>query len=707
MADANGIGREDRTALERMLEARSVAVVGASGKAGSLGAQMLAELRRGGFDGDVYPVNPGYEELDGHRCYPSLLEVPAPVDLAILGIANPRIEQAMRDVAAAGVRSVVTFSSLYEEEPPEPGLPPLRDRVAAIAREHGVALCGGNGMGFLNEEAHLRATGFLTPDHLRHGPVTFLSHSGSAFAALSFNDRGIGFNLIVSSGQEIVTTMADYMDYALGLSSTRVLALLLETVRDPDGFRAQLARAAEQDVAVLALKVGRTEGSKSMVTAHSGALAGEHGAYEALFEAYGVHQVRTLDELADTMELFSSPRRVTKGRGIATVHDSGGERAMFVDLAHDLGVPFAQISGHTLARIEDVLDPGIEAANPLDAWGTGIDADAIFRASFRALADDPDTAAVAFVVDLTRQGEPYSEGYLQVARETWDATPIPFCLVSNLASAVANEEASILRNAGIPVLEGTDSGLRALRHLLHDAGHRRLPALAAPDPVAEAVRERWRTRLADDAPLSEQEGLAMLADYALPVVPHAPAASADEAAAAADRLGYPVALKTAAPGLQHKSDVGGVRLGLADANAVREAYGELSDRLGPEVLVAAMAPHGVEVALGVVRDPTFGPLVLVAAGGILVELLKDRRLGLPPLDGVRARRLVDGLQIRPILDGVRGAPPVDVDALVDTVARLSVLAADHGEHLEALDVNPVIVSPEGCLAVDALVVPRR
>jgi acyl-CoA synthetase (NDP forming) len=705
VAEASDTGR-DRTALERMLEARSVAVVGASAKAGSLGAQMLAELRRGGFDGDVYPVNPGYEELDGLRCYPSILEVPAAVDLAILGVANARIERALSDAAEAGAASVVTFSSLFEEAPPEPGMPPLRDRLAAIAREHGMALCGGNGMGFLNPESHLRATGFLTPDHLREGPVTFLSHSGSAFAALSFNDRGIGFNLIVSSGQEIVTTMADYMAYALDLPSTRVLALLLETVRDPEGFRAQLARAAERDVAVVALKVGRTEGSKAMVTAHSGALAGEHGAFEALFEAYGVHQVRTLDELADTMELFSSPRRARKGRGIATVHDSGGERAMFVDLAQDLGVPFASITEETRGRIQDALDPGLEAANPLDAWGTGIDADAIFRASFLALAEDPDTAALAFVVDLTRQGEPYSEGYLQVARETWDSTAVPFCILSNLASAVANEEAGVLRDTGIPVLEGTDSGLRALRHLLHDADHRGLPPLAAPDPVPAAVRDRWRARLADGSSVSEQDGLALLAEYGLPVVAHAPAAIAEEAVATAERLGFPVALKTAAPGVQHKSDVGGVRLGLPDADAVRDAYEDVAARLGPETLVAAMAPHGVEVALGIVRDPTFGPLVLVAAGGILVELLKDRRLGLPPLDHARARRLVDGLQVRPILDGVRGAPPVDVEGLIGAVTRLSVLAADLGEHLDALDVNPVIVSASGCLAVDALVVPR-
>ena len=194
-------GRAERSPLERMLAARSVAVVGASVKEGSVGRQMMLELERGGYEGAVYPVNPGYEEVLGRRCYESLGEVPEPVDLAILGVANQRIEQAMRDAASAGAGSVVTFSSLFEEEPPEAGMPPLAERVAAIAGDHRMALCGGNGMGFVNTEARLRATGFPTPDEMPPGPVTFLSHSGSAFAAFAFNDRGIGFNLIVSSGQ--------------------------------------------------------------------------------------------------------------------------------------------------------------------------------------------------------------------------------------------------------------------------------------------------------------------------------------------------------------------------------------------------------------------------------------------------------------------------------------------------------------------------
>jgi acetate---CoA ligase (ADP-forming) len=706
LTDLTSGALERRAGLEPMLEARSVAVVGASVKPMSLGRQMIEELHRGGFEGAIYPVNPGYDEVLGHACYPSVAALPEAPDLAILGVANHRVEGALAEAVAAGARSAVTFSSLYEE-PRSDGAPPLPARLATIAREASIPLCGGNGMGFLNETRHLRATGFPTPDDLRHGPVTFLSHSGSAFAALAFNDRGIGFDLLVSSGQEIVTTMADYMAYALGREETRVLALLLETVRDPAGFRAQLASAAERGIPVLALKVGRTEGSKAMVTAHSGALAGEHGAYEALFDAYGVLEVRSLDEMADAMELFSCERRVAPGgRGLASLHDSGGERALFVDLAHDLGVAFADIGERTRVRLAGVLDPGLVPENPLDAWGTGIDADRIFRDALIALHDDPDTAAVAFVVDLTRQGEPYDEGYLQVARDVFASTDKPFCLLSNLAGAVALEEAALLRDAGIPVLEGTASGLTALRLLVSHRDHAVRPATELPEPVADEIRERWRERLAHGEPCSEAEGLRLLSDYGLPATPCREVSSAEEAVAAAADVGFPVAMKTAVPGIVHKSDVGGVVLDLADADAVRAAHADLASRLGPQAVVTPMVGAGLEMALGVVRDPQFGPLVLVAAGGLLVELLQDRRLGLPPLDRAAAQRMIDGLRSRPVLAGLRGAPAADVGALGAAVTRLSVLAADLGDLLDALDVNPVIVAPRGCTAVDALVVPR-
>jgi acyl-CoA synthetase (NDP forming) len=690
-----------------MLEARSVAVVGASVKPGSLGQQMLVELRRGGYEGRIHPVNPGYDELDGLRCYPSIAEIREPVDLAILGVANPRVEQAAREAGEAGAGSLVTFSSLFEEEPLEPGAPHLGERVAAIAREHGMAMLGGNGMGFVHLGSKLYATGFPTPDDLEPGGVTLISHSGSVFSAFLFNDRGIRFNLLVSSGQEIVTTMDEYLSYALDLPSTTIVGLLLETVRRPEGFVAALAKAAERGIPVFALKVGRTEGSKEMVIAHSGALAGEHGAYEAVFDAYGVHACRDLEEMADAIELFQSPRRVTTGVGIASLHDSGGERALFVDLGSDLRVPFANVSGETRAKIDAVLDPGLVADNPLDAWGTGIDADRIYRESFQALHDDPETAAVAFVVDLTRQGEPYEEGYLQVGRDVWEATTKPFCLISNLPATIAKDEVGVLRDAGIPVLEGTVTGLRALKHLLADAAFRDRAAPDPPSPGPTELRTKWRAMLENfpGGEFAESMALELLAGYGIPTAKAGHADSLEQAEWAASWIGYPVAMKTAMPGIAHKSDVGGVRLRIGAVDELREAYADLSQRLGNLVTVEEMAPPGVEVALGIVRDPTFGPLVLVAAGGVLVELLHDRKLALPPIDEDAARRLIDGLAMRPLLDGARGAPPADVGALARAVSRLSVLAVELGDAIAGLDVNPMIVSASGCVAVDALVIP--
>ncbi len=679
-----------------------MAVVGASAREGSFGERMMLELVEGGFEGEIFPINPKYGEILGRRCHPTVADVGKPVDLAILGVSNALLEGQLSAVAAAGARSAVIFASGYEE--PREGVRPLTQRLARIARDAGMALCGGNGMGFVNIERNLRACGFYEPKGLEPGPIAFISHSGSAFSAMLHNDRGLAFNVVVSAGQEFVTTVADYLHFVLGLSSTKAAGLFVETVRDAPGFCSALDRAVANDVPVVCLKVGREERARELVQAHSGALAGEDGAYEALFDAYGVLRVESLDEMADTLALLVAGRRAGPG-GLASIHDSGGERAMFIDVAAERGVRFAEISHATVGRLEAVLEPGLPPVNPLDAWGTGNLSDEIFVECMRALLDDPETAALAFVVDLTSEVDP-AMGYLEMATRVFPETGKPMAMLSNLASSVDRGQARELAAAGIPVLEGTPTGLAAFGHLFEYRDFRARPPVGGASPATPDVRERWRDRLSNGEPFGELEGLALLADYGVSVVASERAESFEEALGAAKRLGFPVALKTAEPGVSHKSDVGGVRLGIENEVSLTEAYGRLATTLGPGVTVQRMAPTGVEVHLGVVRDQQFGPLVLVAAGGVLVEVLHDRRLALPPLDETRARSLVDGLRIRPLLDGVRGAPASDVDALVRAVVGLSWLAHDLGEHLEALDANPVICGPAGCLAVDALVMPR-
>ena len=686
-------------ALRAMLEARSVALVGASQRQGTPGNRMVRQLRVGGFTGTAAAVNPKYDEVEGLACYPTLEEVPFVPELVVLGVGNRLLEEQMQAAAELGARGVVVFASGLEDPPREP---PLTERLRRIAREAGMVICGGNCMGFVDVERGLRALAFEERADLEPGGVAWISHSGSAFTALLHAERGIRFNLAISSGQELTTTMADYVHYALERDSTKVISLYLETVRDPENFAAALEAAAGRDVPVVALKVGSAAVSAPLITAHSGAIAGDDAAYEALFDAHAVARVGTLNEMADLLELLGAGRSAARG-GLAAIHDSGGERAHLVDAAVGLGVPLARPSEETLRHVTARLEPGLPAVNPLDAWGTGNDAYRIFLDCSRLLAEDPDTGAFAYVVDL--HSEDAEKNHAWVAEQVWNSTGKPFAVVCGISSAIQPGAAKQLRAAGVPVLEDVASGLRAFRHLFERRDARGLSPLSPPDPPPTHVKQRWREALKARARLPEAEALAMLAAYGVPVARTVAATDLDGVLGAAGSLGYPVALKTATT--SHKTELGGVMLGLDDGDALAAAYREMAGRLGPAVTVQEMVEPGVEMALGVVCDPQFGPLAMVAAGGVLIESLRDRRLAIPPVDEARARRIIDRLRARPLLDGIRGAPAADVTALAQAVARLSLLARDLGDLIVALDVNPIIVHPHGCVAVDALAEPAN
>ncbi|MGZ4473860.1 MAG: acetate--CoA ligase family protein [Nocardioidaceae bacterium] len=691
--------RPDRAAaVRRMLEPRSVAVVGASARPGSFGQRLATEVLRSPAAPRVHLVHPSHTEVLGRPCLPSLAAVPEPVDLVLLGVGDRAVTEQVALAAKRGDGGAVVFGSASG----------LDTDVATAAAESGMPLCGPGCMGFVNLARGIRAIGYLERDALVPGPIALVTHSGSVFSALLRTHRRLEYSVAVSSGREVVTTAADYLGYALDLPETRVVGLFLETMRDVPLLRSGLARAAAADVPVVALTVGSSPVGREMVGAHSGALAGEAGAWEALFAEYGVHAVRDLDELADTLEVFAVGRRLRprpetgRRRGIATLHDSGGERALTADLADSLAVPFAELGAGTLARLAGVLEEGMTPANPLDVWGTGAETEDLVTACLTALDADDAVDVTALAVDLVEEYDG-DDSYPRAVLRTHARTDKPVVVLSALAASVDQAWAWRLRAAGVPVLEGLPSGLRALGHL-RAAAHPPLPA--ATVAVDTARRTRWRTRLAA-GPLGPADVFALLADYGLDVAVPAPAGSAAEACAEAGRLGYPVVLKTAADGVHHKADVGGVVVGLADAEAVATAYAELADRLGPRVLVQPMAAPGVELALGVVRDPALGPLVVVAAGGTLVELVRRRAVALPPLDRARAERVLDGVPLLgTLLAGARGQGPVDRSAVVAAITGVGRLAHELGDRLDALDVNPLVCTPNGAVAVDALLLPR-
>jgi len=672
-----------------MLEARSVALVGASARPGSLGARMIEEVARSPSRPRTYLVNPRYADIGGVPCLPDLAAVPEPVDLVLLAVPDHALEQQLSAAAQSQARSAVIFGNAFDP----PGRTGLRRRLAAIAGQAGMAVCGAGCMGFVNIARGLRAVGYVEPDPLPSGSVALVTHSGSVFSALLRTRRGFGFSLAVSSGQELVTTAADYAGYALQLAQTKVLALVLEAIRDAAGLRAVLADALTADVPVVLLSVGASQAGQALVSAHSGALAAADGAWEALAAAYGLHRVRDLAELADTLELFACGRRAAPGLGIATVHDSGLERAHTADLAAELGVPFAAIGPPTQARLAAVLDPGLAPANPLDVWGTGRDTEPLFAECLSALAADPAVAAVALAVDLVPEFDG-DESYPRAALAAAAGTAKPVAVLAGLPAAVDQAAAARLRAAGIPVLEGTRTGLLALRHLLD---HTERPE---PPPACEPSRAH------DHLPAAGPALFGLLRDYGIPAVRARAAATRAQALAVADEIGYPVVVKTDEPGIAHKSDVGGVRLGLAGPTAAGAAYEDLARRLGPRVVVCETAAPGTELALGIVRDPALGPLVVIGAGGVLVEIMAERAVLLAPVNQSAALAALNRLRIAPVLAGSRGQPAADLGAIADAITGLSRLACDLGDALEALDINPLICTPVGAVAVDALLIPR-
>jgi acetate---CoA ligase (ADP-forming) len=711
------------SAVARMLEARSVALVGASPRPGSFGQRMIDEVSRSASRPDIYLVNPRYGEIAGRPCFPSLADLPAPVDLALLAVPDAVLEQQLTLAGGLGARSAVIFGNAHEE--PAGSGPVLRARLAGIARSAGMQLCGAGCMGFVNVARGLRAIGYAEPDPPPAGPVALVTHSGSVFSTMLRARRGIGFSLAVSSGQELVTAAPSYLDYALELPETRVLALVLEAIREPARLREVLARAAARDVPVVLLTAGRSASGRTMVAAHSGALAAADGGWEALARAYGIHRVNDLAEFADSVELFAIGRRCRRGRpgGIATVHDSGLERAHAADLAEETGVPFAPIAETTKARLAEILDPGLVPANPLDVWGTGANTRALFAASLIALAEDPSVAAVALAVDLVRELDG-DLAYPQAVLDAASQTTKPLVVLGNLAGAVDPHFAAQLREHGIPVLEGLRPGLVALRHLLAHAGRPPAnaatplypadsttaaaavaPAPAVPAGAARSRRDRGAALLAAGVtggpPLLE-----LLGEYGIATAAARQASDEESALAAAQAIGYPVVLKTASPAITHKSDARGVLLDIRGPAELAAAYADLSARLGPEVLVCESVAAGTELALGIARDPELGPMIVVGAGGVLVETLADRAVALPPADEQTARQMIAELRVSRLLAGVRGAPPADLGAVVRSITGLSELAVELGHELEALDVNPLICGPSGATAVDVLAVPR-
>lgn len=691
--------------LDPLLKPDSIALLGVSEKVDSPGQVLAKMVLQSDYAGDVYLVNPRSSEILGRPCHADLESLPVTVDHVVIALGNPHLEAALRATIDHGARAATIYSSGVLEQDSEPR---LLQRLTSMAKDAGLQVCGLNGMGFYNVSQDLYAGIFPRAAQIIKGEISYIAQSGSAFATLCHNGCRLGFNLCVSAGNEMTTTVADYIDWCLEQQDTRVIGLFLETVRDPTAFVAALEKANARDIPIVVLKIGKSPLGATMALTHTGAIAGNHAVFQALFKRYGVIEVDDFDEMASVLGLLQSGREAAAGE-FAAVFESGGFRELVTDEAWQLGIEFADLEDSTRTVIEANLDPGLIAENPLDAWGSPDRFEQRFEACMNALMQDSNVAAGAFFSNY-RDGYYLSEAIYRVVETVSKKTEKPIALATCYSDLANNAICANAHEAGIPVIDGAHGTLLAFRHLFD---YRKFKLQAKDTPTAKALDrdkiEAWKQRFDTHASetLGETEALALLADFDITVVRRATVASEPELLNAAAKIGYPAVLKTAQPGIDHKSDCNGVFINIGSDKELVEHYGDLCSRLGPAALVSPMVEQGVEIALGTINDAQFGPVVMVAAGGILVELLSDKAVAMCPVNRAQARQMIDSLKVNRLLMGIRGKPAANCEALVDVIVTLSNIAFTFSDRIAEIDINPVLVNQLDAIAVDALILRKK
>lgn len=675
-------------------------VVGASAREGSFGARLATATLSGGFSGQISFVNPRGGIIAGQQALASIRDLDFAPDVAVLGVGGTNLERALIDAIEMGARSAVIFDSCH-------GLTAdgasLINRLRALAREADIPVCGGSGMGFINTRSGAVAS-FYPAGHLKPGGISLIAHSGSVFTVLGMNDPRYRFDLMVSPGQEIGASIDEYISYAAGRETTRSIAVFMEGARNPEGLIASLKTARANGIPVVVCKVGRTEESARLARSHTGALVGSSAAYTAAFEECGAIIVDTVDELMNTASLCATGRKPGPG-GAALITDSGGLREMQVDLASMTKTPLAPLSAVTREALRAALPPELEPSNPLDCAADLTDEfPKVFERGLKILSAAPEVSMIGFEADF-RDDYIYEDELLALAKNLPQLTDKPCFVYSSFGQAYNRHIGDSLADLGIPCLNGADAMMTAVRKFQAWADRAAEPEEVQPASVSESVVLHAKARLGQE--MDEFSSLDLLHSFGMETAQSVICDSIETLRSARDRLGFPLVLKTAEVGIDHKSDQGGVILNIRDAETLDAAYADLSRRLGRRVIAQQMAGKGIELAFGCVMDPDFGPLVMVSPGGTLVELFDERECARAPFGTDKAEAMLRRLKVAKLLDGVRGEAPRDIGSAARALSAFSHACALLRDHIVEVDVNPVIVTETAATAVDALIVPAR
>ena len=708
--------------LKPLLSPDSIAIVGASADMETLRGRLTHALVGHGYDGRIFPVTRSQGEVLGMRAFPSVSALPEPVDLAVILVPAAHVVEALEQCGRRGIRAAVVISSGFAEESNEAAR--ARDvELGKIAERYSIVVCGPNSEGIVNPLKPLVATfspvfhdptRSLLPAASTARPIAVSCQSGAlTFSFLSRGrDRHLHFTHQVSAGNQTVLEAHDYVDWWLNEGSADIFLLYLEGIRRPDRFRAVAEKAADAGKPLIVAKVGRSAAGRRAAASHTGALAQAGDIDDAIFRHHGIIRGEDLDHMLDVAAAFSFCR-LPRGKRVAVITGSGGSAVWMADILSAHGLELPVLEEDIQQRVLALLPSYASAQNPVD--GT---AQAIHEVGYARLVEIVRESKRIDTILLigSLANEVTAAKRAEELADITAATEQPI-LLSTYTNASPGAMARFAE-AGIPCYTSMPSCARAIRALVDYAAFQAgrgqpMAASATPQGVRDEV---GRALAAAGRVLTESEAKALLARYGVPRPQEVMATSANEAAQAAARIGGPVALKVQSPDITHKTEAGGIALGIVGGTAVREAYERVlgnAKRAYPEaeihgVLVQAMAPPGREIILGITRDAVFGPMLMVGLGGIHVEVLRDIAFAPVPIGAEQALALLDQLKGAALLGAVRGAPPADRAALAELIARLSRFAADHAELIEEVDLNPVIVHPQGqgVTVVDALIVRR-
>jgi acetyltransferase len=687
---------------------KSVAVVGASATPGSVGSILMRNLLASPFGGVVYPVNPKRPHVQGVHCYPNLAALPERVDLAVIATPAPTVPDVVRDAVGHGVKGAIVISAGFSELGAEGRA--LEEEVRTTARGK-LRLIGPNCLGILHPPSGLNASfaaGMALP-----GKVALLSQSGAICTSILdwANQKHIGFSAFVSVGAMADVDFADLLDYFGDDADTQSIILYIESIGDVRRFLSA-ARNVARAKTVIAIKAGRTEAAAKAAASHTGALAGSDAVFDAAFRRVGVLRVNTISELFNMSEILAMQPHPA-GPALAIITNAGGPGVMATDALVGDGGRLAELSAPTRAALDAALPPFWSHANPIDILGDATPER--YRAVVEGCARDPNVQGLLVLLAPQAMTDPTETARRIAPFGLTQGKPV---LASWMGGASVRPGREILSAAGIPTFDSPEAATRAFLHMVQ---YRRSQELLYEAPPA--LREDWSpdrervrqviaaVRAAGRTLLTEVEAKNVLAAYGIPVVPTFACRTAEEAAAAARRIGFPVVLKLLSTTITHKSDVGGVQLGIADESAVRSAYRTIEANVQQHAPVGfegvtvqpMIRDKGYELIVGSSIDRQFGPVILFGGGGVLVEVLRDSALALPPLNRTLARRLLERTRIFQALEGVRGRKAVPLEQLENVLVNFSQLVTDFLEIAE-IDVNPLLAAPERLVALDARIV---